>query len=128
MRSQATYLLALKHGLSVDPKRMATELARLTERYRREGCMLKTGFLGTPILCEQLAAMGRPNLAYELLLNEDYPGWLYEVKQGAIAICRSRSPCPLAARQSSCCRWPDRKCLKTAKILCLLRWRMASAT
>ena len=44
---------------------------------------LKTGFVGTPLLCPTLTAIGRQDLAFALLLNEDYPGWLYEVKLGA---------------------------------------------
>ena len=38
------------------------------------------------MLLEELTKAGMSDLAYHLLLNEDYPGWLYEVKLGATTI------------------------------------------
>lgn len=49
-------------------------------------CTLTTGFIGTPYLMKALSAHGRHDLAGKLLLNEDYPGWLNEVKLGATTI------------------------------------------
>ena len=43
---------------------------------------LNTGFVGTPLLCNVLTEHGMTDLAYRLLLNEEYPGWLHEVKLG----------------------------------------------
>ena len=48
--------------------------------------MLTTGFIGTPFLCHTLTAIGRHDMAGKLLLNEEYPGWLHEVKLGATTI------------------------------------------
>ena len=42
--------------------------------------------MGTPILGEELTKAGLNELAYGLLFNEEYPGWLYEVKLGATTI------------------------------------------
>ena len=47
---------------------------------------LKTGFVGTPYICRVLSDNGYNDLAYRLLLNDDYPSWLYEVKLGATTI------------------------------------------
>lgn len=47
---------------------------------------LKTGFVGTPYLCPVLSNNGVNDFAYRLLLNEDYPSWLYAVKLGATTI------------------------------------------
>ncbi len=47
---------------------------------------LNTGFVGTPLLCKALSDNGLNDLAYQLLLNEDYPGWLYEVNLGATTV------------------------------------------
>ena len=47
---------------------------------------LTTGFIGTPYLCHTLTEIGRHDLAGKILLNEDYPGWLNEVKLGATTI------------------------------------------
>jgi alpha-L-rhamnosidase len=47
---------------------------------------LSTGFLGVRPLLPALSATGRCDLAYMLLLNEDYPSWLFEVVNGATTI------------------------------------------
>lgn len=47
---------------------------------------LNTGFVGTPVLCPALSENGMNSLAYDLLLNEEYPGWLYEVNLGATTV------------------------------------------
>jgi len=47
---------------------------------------LTTGFIGTGYLCPALTKAGRCDLAVQLLLNEGYPSWLYEVNNGATTI------------------------------------------
>lgn len=47
---------------------------------------LDTGFVGTHILNRVLSSNGLSDYAYTLLLNEDYPSWLYEVNMGATTI------------------------------------------
>ena len=47
---------------------------------------LTTGFVGTPLLCSVLTENGHPEAAYTLLLNEDFPSWLYEVNMGATTV------------------------------------------
>ena len=47
---------------------------------------LLTGFIGTPFACLTLSENGRHDLAGRLLLQEDDPSWLYEVKMGATTI------------------------------------------
>jgi len=47
---------------------------------------LNTGFVGTTILCPALTETGHHKQAVDLLLNEDYPGWLYSVNLGATTI------------------------------------------
>jgi len=44
---------------------------------------LATGFIGTPRLLPALHAAGRDDLAYQVLLQQTYPSWLYQVKLGA---------------------------------------------
>ncbi|MGI6106322.1 MAG: family 78 glycoside hydrolase catalytic domain [Lachnospiraceae bacterium] len=81
--TQTGYLLALRHGLSVDPKKMAE---RLVEKLHKNNDRLQTGFIGTPLLAEELTENRESGLAYKLLFNEEYPGWLYEVNLGATTI------------------------------------------
>lgn len=60
--------------------------AKLTELLKKNNGHLNTGFVGTPILCMALSENGQNQLAYDLLLNEDYPGWLHEVNLGATTV------------------------------------------
>lgn len=60
--------------------------AKLAELLKKNNGHLNTGFVGTPILCMALSENGQNQLAYDLLLNEDYPGWLHEVKLGATTV------------------------------------------
>ena len=61
-------------------------IADLKEKLLEEDLHLTTGFVGTPYLCHVLSENGLNDLAYTLLLNEDYPGWLYAVKMGATTV------------------------------------------
>lgn len=81
--TQTGLLLALEHGITPDPRRTAAELARAL---KKSGRKLQTGFVGTPLLCPTLTAIGQEDAAFELLLNEGYPGWLYAVKLGATTV------------------------------------------
>lgn len=47
---------------------------------------LKTGFVGTYLLNKVLSDHGNNELAYKLLMNEEYPSWLYAVNMGATTI------------------------------------------
>jgi len=60
--------------------------AKLAELLKKNNGHLNTGFVGTPILCMALSENGQNQLAYDLLLNEDYTGWLHEVNLGATTV------------------------------------------
>jgi alpha-L-rhamnosidase len=47
---------------------------------------LMTGFIGTASINEALSSAGRHDLAYNLLQQTSYPGWLYPVINGATTI------------------------------------------
>ena len=66
----------------------ALERARrgLLNKLQKNFYHLETGFVGTPYLCRVLSENGMNGLAYHLLLEEGYPGWLYEVKMGATTV------------------------------------------
>lgn len=59
---------------------------QLADMVRQAEGRLNTGFLTTPDICRQLADRGYLKEAYQILLNEQMPGWLYEVKQGATTL------------------------------------------
>ena len=79
-RTQTEHVLALQFNLTTDPAATAAELAK---RVRDAGTALQTGFVGTPYLLFVLSKHGYTELAYDLLLRQEYPGWLYPVKKGA---------------------------------------------
>jgi alpha-L-rhamnosidase len=58
----------------------------LVDDIRSRRNRLSTGFLGTPYLCHVLSSNGYTEVAYDLLLQEAYPSWLYPVKMGATTI------------------------------------------
>jgi hypothetical protein len=69
------------------PENMRKQAAdRLVNNIKRYKYHITTGFLGTPYICEVLTRYGYSNVAYRLLLQEDCPGWLYQVKMGATTI------------------------------------------
>ena len=81
--TQTGLLLALRDGTTPDPARTGRDLVA---GLKAAGGKLQTGFVGTPLLASGLCAVGRPDLAYDLLLYEGYPGWLYAVKLGATTV------------------------------------------
>lgn len=66
-----------------EKKQAASDLNQIViqNQYR-----LNTGFLTSHELCRVLSEYGYQETAYRLLLNEEMPGWLYSVKQGATTI------------------------------------------
>ena len=82
-RTQTALLLTLKYHLSSDEEKIRETLIGLFNESRGK---LQTGFVGTPIMCHVLSEQGLNDLAYHLLTNEEFPGWLYEVKLGATTI------------------------------------------
>ncbi|MDQ8198591.1 family 78 glycoside hydrolase catalytic domain [Pelagicoccus enzymogenes] len=80
--SQTAYLLALAFDLLESPQRERS-LKRLVQLIERRENHLSTGFLGTPLLCPVLSRYGLHDLAYRILLQTSYPGWLYPIENGA---------------------------------------------
>ena len=82
--TQTAYVLALQFNLLPDDMRPVAA-KRLAQEVRTRK-HLTTGFLGTPYLCHVLVRYGYLDEAYMLLNREEYPSWLYPVKQGATTI------------------------------------------
>ena len=83
IKTQTALLLTLKYHLSDNVELTKEQLTMLFEDNDRK---LATGFVGTPLLGNVLTENGMTALAFDLLLNEEYPGWLYEVKLGATTV------------------------------------------
>lgn len=83
--TQSAYVFALAWRLVPDEHREPFA-ARLVEKIRDRGNRLTTGFLGVGLLCPTLCEIGETGLAYDLLLQTDYPSWGYSITQGATTI------------------------------------------
>lgn len=83
--TQTGCVLALHFGLAEETCRPRI-LKSLLQNLARHKNHLVTGFLGTPYLCHVLSENEAHEIAGKLLLQEDYPSWLYEVKMGATTI------------------------------------------
>lgn len=83
--TQTAYALALMFDL-LDEKDRSRTARMLAEHIEGNGKHLTTGFVGTPYLCHVLSRYGYTDLAYELVLQKEYPSWLYSVLQGATTI------------------------------------------
>lgn len=81
--TQTECVLAAHFGMAEDCQAAADQLA---QKIRDCGMHLETGFVGTPYLLHVLSKYGYSELAYSLLLREEYPSWLYPVTKGATTI------------------------------------------
>ncbi|MBO5796735.1 MAG: family 78 glycoside hydrolase catalytic domain, partial [Clostridia bacterium] len=83
LKTQTELTLSVHFGLTDD---MESSCRKLAEKIEADGRMLQTGFVGTPYLLHALSRGGYYELAYALLLREEYPSWLYSVSKGATTI------------------------------------------
>jgi alpha-L-rhamnosidase len=83
--SQTGYVLALRFDLLLDDVKLVAA-RQLAANIRARGISLTTGILGTCNILDALTDAGYAELAYGLLLREDYPSWGYMIRQGATTI------------------------------------------
>lgn len=95
--TQTAAVLTLQEHLHEEGRALEQLLTLLG--YRQD--KLSTGFVGTPLLCGALSACGQERKAYRLLLNEEYPGWLAEIRQGATTVWERWNSLDGAGRISS---------------------------
>ena len=82
-RTQTEHVVAAHFGLAEDSQKTADALADMV---RRDGVQLRTGFVGTPYILHVLSRWGHADLAWDLVLRREYPGWLYPVTKGATTV------------------------------------------
>ncbi|MCM1188498.1 MAG: glycoside hydrolase family 78 protein [bacterium] len=85
---QCRYVRPLSMGFMEDGERKAAA-DTLAAMIRENGNHLNTGFLTTHELCRVLCDNGHAETAYDLLLQDTEPSWLYPVKMGATTIPES---------------------------------------
>lgn len=84
--AQSVCLHALYLDLLPDENSVEAVKKQLIQNIESKGNKLGTGFLGTEIIMHTLTKIGRADIAYQLLLQHQYPSWLYSVDQGATTI------------------------------------------
>ncbi|MGV3765980.1 MAG: family 78 glycoside hydrolase catalytic domain [Chitinophagaceae bacterium] len=93
--TQASYALPLSFNIINESNRALaiSSFSRSVARENKAGdgtnCppySLMTGFIGTAWLNHALSGSNKNDFAYRLLLQEQYPSWLYPVAQGATTI------------------------------------------
>lgn len=83
---QSKLVRPLALGLLDDTREQSQVLERLVSTIEQRNYHIGTGFLSTPLILPLLSRMGRTDVAYRMMENEEEPGWLYEVKQGATTV------------------------------------------
>ncbi|MBP3919792.1 MAG: family 78 glycoside hydrolase catalytic domain [Clostridia bacterium] len=81
--TQTAYVVALHFDLAPDRALFAKHLA---DKVHANGDRIQTGFIGTAYIMDALTDAGYVDLAYSLLLQKEFPSWLYSVRKGATTI------------------------------------------
>lgn len=84
-QTQTAHIVALYFGLTPEAYIEKT-VEGLLKTIEKENGHMVTGFVGTPYICHALSQNGKVDEAYELLLKEDFPSWLFQVKMGATTV------------------------------------------
>ncbi len=85
IQTQTAHVVALYFRL-VPEEYMETVIEDLKKLLAAEDGHLVTGFIGTPYITHALSENECLDEAYDLLLKEDFPSWLYQVKMGATTV------------------------------------------
>lgn len=83
VNTQASYVATMNFDLYRDLNVLRKDFRKLLAKNDNQ---IRCGFVGAPILCQMLAKMDMMDLAWHFLLNEEYPGWLFEVNHGATTV------------------------------------------
>ena len=85
IKSQTACVLALEFDL-LETEDIAKNAQLLVSLIKENDNKLSTGFVGTAFISLALSKAGYSSVAYDLLLQEEYPSWLFSVNQGATTI------------------------------------------
>ena len=84
--AETAYALALVFDLLPTAEQRQHAGERLNDLVRDSGYHIRTGFVGTPLICDALCQTGHYLTAYRLLTQRECPSWLYPVTMGATTI------------------------------------------
>lgn len=83
VNTQTAHVLSLYYDLTQNREKALKSLLTLLKFKKNK---IQTGFVGTPLILQVLSAGNQDKAAYEILHNEEYPGWLYEITLGATTV------------------------------------------
>jgi alpha-L-rhamnosidase len=83
--TQTAIVLILHFGLC-EPNEREALVEKLCELIRENDGRMTTGFVGTPYILHALSDNGKATEAFDLLLQEKAPSWLFSVNMGATTI------------------------------------------
>lgn len=81
--TQTAYLLSLRFHVYMDKGRI---IDGLKLRLKKDGYKIKGGFVGATMMCQVLAENGMGDMAYYILFQEGFPGWMHCINLGATTI------------------------------------------
>ncbi|SHO45434.1 alpha-L-rhamnosidase [Anaerocolumna xylanovorans] len=81
--TQTAYFLCLKFDIYTSKDRIITGLK---VRLKKDCYKIKGGFVGATMMCRILAENDMEDMAYHILFQEGFPGWMYCVNLGATTI------------------------------------------
>ena len=84
--AETAYALAIAFDLLPTAEQRQHAGHRLAKLVRDSGYHIRTGFVGTPLICDALCSTGHYRAAYRLLMQRECPSWLYPVTMGATTI------------------------------------------
>ena len=83
LKTQTSYILCLHYNIFINKTILIEEFK---ERLKSDLYRIKTGFTGTPLFLLTLFDNNMEDMAYRILYNEEFPGWLYAINLGATTI------------------------------------------
>ena len=82
---QTPCVFAIRHGI-LEGEALEKTVDILVKSIEAHNGCLQTGFLGTSFIMDALSMAGRYDVAYNLLMQHNFPSWLYSVDQGATTV------------------------------------------
>ena len=83
LTTQTSYVLCLHYNIFINKEAIIKDFK---ERLKNDLFHIKTGFIGTPLILLTLFDNNMDDIAYRILYNEEFPGWLYAINLGATTI------------------------------------------
>lgn len=81
--TQTAYLISLKYKIYTNKEKITDGLKR---RLKKDCYKIKGGFVGATMMCQVLAENDMEDIAYFILFQEGFPGWMHCINLGATTI------------------------------------------